>query len=81
MRAMEDLGFTVAYTPIEDGWYMAHVLELPGAISQGETLEEARENVRDAIGLLLEVRRDGAETGFDGHDDTVLEPLVLGEAG
>ena len=72
MSGMEDLGFTVVYTPIEDGWCMAQVLELPEAVSQGETLEEARENIREAVGLLLEVRREEAEKEFGGRDDVVL---------
>lgn len=49
MRAMQDLGFTVAYTPVEDGWYMAQVVEDPEAVTQGKTLEEARENILDAV--------------------------------
>ena len=80
MQAMEDLGFTVACTPIEDGWYMAQVLELSGAMSQGETLEEARENIREAVGPLPGVGRGEAEKGFGGRDDVVLEPLVEKEA-
>ena len=38
----------------EGGGYVAYVVELPGAISEGDTLEEARENLRDAVALLLE---------------------------
>jgi len=38
----------------EGGGYVAYVAELPGAISEGDTLEEARENLRDAISLLPE---------------------------
>ncbi len=34
--------FSVVYTPIEDGWIMATVPELPGAVTQGRDLEEAR---------------------------------------
>jgi predicted RNase H-like HicB family nuclease len=37
----------------DGGGYVTYVEELPGAISQGETLDEARENLRDAIALLL----------------------------
>lgn len=44
--------------PSEGGGYVAYVEELPGAISEGDTLEEARENLRDAIELLLEANRD-----------------------
>lgn len=42
----------------EGGGYTAYVEELPGAITQGNTLEEARENLRDAIELLLEANRE-----------------------
>ncbi len=35
--------------PDEDGWIVARVLQVPGAISQGRTREEARENVPDAL--------------------------------
>ena len=38
----------------EGGGYVAYAQELPQAISEGDTLEEARENLRDAIALLLE---------------------------
>lgn len=76
MRAMEDLGFTVVYTPIEDGWYMAQVMELPEAISQGETLEEAREMIRDAVGMLLELRREEAERELVSKEGAIREPLL-----
>ena len=39
----------------EGGGYVAYAEELPGAISEGDTLEEARENLRDAIAALLEI--------------------------
>jgi predicted RNase H-like HicB family nuclease len=46
--------FTIAFEePDEDGWIVARVLEVPGAISQGRTREEARENVVDALRTVL----------------------------
>jgi predicted RNase H-like HicB family nuclease len=42
----------------EGGGYTAYAEELPGAISEGDTLEEARENLRDAIELLVEANRE-----------------------
>jgi len=42
----------------EGGGYVAYVEELPGAISQGDTLDEARENLRDAISMILEANRE-----------------------
>jgi predicted RNase H-like HicB family nuclease len=46
--------FTLAFDePDEGGWIVARVLEVPGAISQGRTREEARENVLDALKTVL----------------------------
>ena len=42
----------------EGGGYVAYTEELPGAITQGDTLEEARENLRDAIETLVEANRE-----------------------
>jgi predicted RNase H-like HicB family nuclease len=45
---------TIAYEePDEEGWIVARVVEVPGAISQGRTREEARENAIDALRLIL----------------------------
>jgi predicted RNase H-like HicB family nuclease len=52
----------------EGGGYTAWCEELPGAISEGDTLEEARANLRDAIHLLLETLRDERnKTSTAGH--------------
>ncbi len=44
--------FTAIYEKV-DGWFIGYVEELPGANTQGKTLDEARENLRDAIELIL----------------------------
>ena len=59
--------YSVVYTPIEDGWYMASVPELPGAVTQGKTLDEAREMIKDAVELLLESYRENAEKDAAGN--------------
>jgi predicted RNase H-like HicB family nuclease len=59
--------YTVVYTPIEDGWYMAAVPELPGAVTQGQTLDEAREMIEDAVKLLLESYRENARKDAPGN--------------
>ena len=46
--------------PSEGGGFVAYAEELPGAISEGDTLEEARENLRDAVEQLLEANRQVA---------------------
>ena len=54
------LTFTAVFEDAPEGGYTAFVEELPGAISQGETLEEARENLKEAIDLILECNRGTA---------------------
>jgi predicted RNase H-like HicB family nuclease len=50
----QKLRMTIAYDePDEDGWIVARVVEVPGAMSQGRTREEARANVIDALQLML----------------------------
>ena len=39
---------------IDDDWYVGRLREVPGIFSQGETLEELKENVKDAYHLLTE---------------------------
>ena len=52
--------FTVALEAQPEGGFTAQCIEVPGAISQGETEGEALENIQDAIALLLDVRRGEA---------------------
>jgi len=54
----------------EGGGYTAYAEELPGAISEGDTLEEARENLRDAIELLVEANRELARKPHSGQKVT-----------
>jgi predicted RNase H-like HicB family nuclease len=50
----EKLRLTITYEePDEEGWIVARVVEVPGALSQGKTREEARDNVIDALRLML----------------------------
>lgn len=59
---------TAVYEHTGDGWWVVSVPEIPGAHSQGETYEEARENIRDAVQLLLEVRREDSERYTKGRE-------------
>ncbi|HEU4392108.1 MAG TPA: type II toxin-antitoxin system HicB family antitoxin [Solirubrobacterales bacterium] len=65
--ASATVDFTVSFDrPDEEGWIVARVLEIPGAMSQGRTREEARENVLDALQTVLtpdeELAGDTAES-------------------
>ena len=50
--------FTVMLEPAEEGGYTVQCVELPAAISQGETKKEALRNIVEAIELVLEVRKE-----------------------
>jgi predicted RNase H-like HicB family nuclease len=55
------ISYSAVLTPGEDGWICAQIAEVPEAISQGRTLEEAKANVTEALELALEWRRDEGE--------------------
>jgi predicted RNase H-like HicB family nuclease len=55
--------FTAVYVKVPEG-YIAFVEELPGANTQGDTLEETRENLKEAVALVLEANRELAEQGI-----------------
>lgn len=52
------LRFTIHYSDGGEGWIKAQVEEVPGAISQGRTRPQARENVIDALRLMLKPEPD-----------------------
>ncbi|PIP08346.1 MAG: HicB family protein [Syntrophobacterales bacterium CG23_combo_of_CG06-09_8_20_14_all_48_27] len=54
---MTDYKFTVVVERDEDGFYVASVPFLQGCYTQGETHEEALENIKDAIKLHIEARQ------------------------
>jgi len=49
-------------------WYIGFVEELPGANTQGKTLEETRENLREAVQLILLSNRQLSETELSGKE-------------
>jgi predicted RNase H-like HicB family nuclease len=67
--------FTAVYMQVPEG-YIAFVEELPGANTQGDTLDEARENLREAVTLVLEANRELAEKSLAGQAVT-REPFEL----
>ena len=67
--------FTAAYKKVSDG-YVAYVEELPGANTQGDTLDEARENLKEAVELVLESNRALAREEAGG-DEVIREPLRI----
>jgi len=58
---MNEIEYTVIVHEDEDGGYWTEVPALPGTGSQGDTLEEAVENTKEAITLMVEYLRDRGE--------------------
>ena len=53
----------VVFEPSDDGGYTAYVPALPGCVSEGDTLEDARTNIREAVRLWLEEDAEPAPVG------------------
>ncbi len=71
-----DLNLTAVFQKVPEG-YIGFVEELPGANTQGATLEEARANLQEAVTLVLEANRELVEETTQGGE-VIREPLKVG---
>ena len=72
---MAQIKLTAAYMKVPEG-YVAFVEELPGANTQGETLEEARANLEEAVTMVLDANRELSEQSLEGAE-VIRETLIL----
>ena len=72
---MAQMRLTAVFMKVPEG-YVAFVEELPGANTQGQTLEEARENLGEAVSMVLDANRELAEQSLEGAE-VIREALVL----
>ena len=68
--------FTAIIEPAPEGGYWAICPEVSGANGQGETIEEVKENLREAIELIIEDRRADILRGLP--EDAIQEKLYIG---
>jgi predicted RNase H-like HicB family nuclease len=68
---------TAVFEPAPEGGFTCFIEEFPGVFSEGETLEEARENLADAFHEVVAWHRDQARTQ---HAKAIREPLELAAA-
>ena len=66
---------TAVFRKVPEG-YIGFVEELPGANTQGATLDEARANLSEAVELILDANRTLTEEAIAGQD-VIREPLVI----
>ena len=57
--------YTAIITEVEDGWYMGQCEQVPGAITQGQTVEEVQENLKEAIALVLESEQEHCRKRYE----------------
>ena len=72
---MAQIKLTAVYMKVPEG-YIAFVEELPGANTQGETLEEARANLEEAARMVLDANRQLSEQSLEGAE-VIRETLIL----
>lgn len=70
----DELQVTIVYEDGGDGWIMARVLEVPAAIDQGRTREEARANVLEALRAVFEMWPEQQPQNL--VHETVMVPLA-----
>lgn len=73
----ERLTYTAVLTPGDDGFICAQIAEVPEAISQGRTEEEAKANVTEALELALEWRRHEGEP-LPAAVHVTVTPITVG---
>ena len=69
------MNLTAVFEKVPEG-YIAFVEELPGANTQGATMDEARSNLQEAVELVLEANRALAEEALNGRS-VIREPFVI----
>ena len=74
---MTEITLTAIYEEAEEGGYIGYIAELPGANTQGETREEVRENLIEAMQMILEANREEAERRLANNTKVTREPMVL----
>jgi len=68
--------FKVILEEAEEGGYVVYVPSLPGCVSQGETREEAIENIKEAIEVYLDIDDAQIETEIKGKKAEVVEVVL-----
>ena len=58
---------TAVFEPCDEGGFIAYVQEIPGINTQGETIEEAKENLADAVNLVFEEIRATSDKGITNN--------------
>ena len=58
--------YTAIFEKMDNGWYFAQCEQMPNAITQGKTIEEAKKNLQEVIGMLLNIQKEEIARQFAG---------------
>lgn len=59
--------YTVILEKMDNGWWFCQCEQVPEAVTQGESIEEAKENIKEAIKLVLETKKELTRKKYEGH--------------
>ena len=71
------LNLTAVFVSAEEGGFTAYIEEIRGVVSEGETIEEAQENLMDALQLVLETQREEREKDLPKKGNVLRKPLRI----
>jgi predicted RNase H-like HicB family nuclease len=71
-----DTKFTAIIEQGENGWFVGQIGEVPAAISQGKTIDELKENLLEALRLILDTNKESTEKEYSGKH-VIIEELEL----
>jgi predicted RNase H-like HicB family nuclease len=74
---MDKLFITAVYIEVPEGGYAAYIEEIPGVNTQGETLDEAKFNLKEALIMVLETNKILAQRAYSTGIKSIREPLSL----
>ncbi len=63
----QEIDFSVVIEKSDDGWYVGQIPEMPEVISQGKTIEELKENLLDALNLVMSTNRETTLQAYTGR--------------
>lgn len=64
---MKGLNFTAIIEKSDDGFYVGQVQEMPEAIAQGKTIDELKQNLMDALHLVIDYQREQTINQYKGR--------------
>lgn len=77
---VQEITLTAIFEEAEEGGYIGYIAELPGANTQGETIDEVRENLKEAVEMILEANREESERRLGNVKVAMRETTTLSAA-